>query len=121
MDNVGSVVWWGKGWSGCKLGNTVIRAPYKLTRALNCELVLEHIHRCSNQESRTVDAISKSDWAAMRLNMRQADRWPRRVPCALMAWVLDPRPAEGLGDDIISEMARSTTMLGRTCKRRWDS
>ena len=124
VDNVGSVIWWGKGWArSCELGNTVIRALYLLTKALNCELELEHIHRCSNREARAVDAISKSDWNAMRLDMWQVDRFPRRTPATLVAWMNDPKPTRSLGENIISEMARTNTMLGhqRKRKRRWDN
>ena len=124
MDNVGSVIWWEKGWAkGCQLGNTVIRALYLLTKSLNCDLWLEHIHRCSCREARAVDAISKSNFKMLRQEMREADMLPRKVPATLKAWMRNPKPTRELGEDIISEMSETTALLGRQRKRksRWDS
>ena len=62
VDNMGSVLWWSKGWAkGCALGNSVIRALYLVTKALNCKLYLEHICRCYRPEAVLADAISKSN------------------------------------------------------------
>ena len=47
IDNIGSVLWWQKGWAkGCNLGNTIIRALYLVTKSLNCELFIDHVSRC---------------------------------------------------------------------------
>ena len=50
VDNMGSVIWWGKGWAkSCTDVNTVIRALYLVARSLNCRLYLEHINRVLGQ------------------------------------------------------------------------
>ena len=123
IDNIGSVVWWNKGWSkGCQLGNTVIRALYLLARSLNCSLWVEHIHRCSCSEAIVADSISKSDFQTLRREMSQADTLPRRVPLTLVNWMKNPKPNRLLGEEILAEMSRSTEILGYYKKRktRWD-
>ena len=123
VDNIGSVIWWEKGWAkGCQLGNTVIRALYLLTKSLNCDLWVEHIHRCSCREARAADAILKSDFRVLRQEMREAERFPRRVPLTLVDWMKDPKPTRSLGESIFVEMAKSTVLLGHQCKQksRWD-
>ena len=63
IDNIGSVHWWAKGWTnGCNLGNSVIGALHLVTKALNVELFIQHVPRCSCREALVADAISKSNF-----------------------------------------------------------
>ena len=124
IDNIGSVHWWAKGWAnGCNLGNSVIRALHLVTKALNVELFIQHVPRCSCREALVADAISKSNFTTFRTLMRGSERFPRRAPTALINWVLDPKPDRDLGDKILQEMSKSTRVLGfcRKRKQRWDS
>ena len=124
VDNIGSVHWWAKGWAnGCNLGNSVIRALHLVTKALNVELYIIHVTRCSCREALVADAISKSNYTTFRALMKDSERFPRRAPTALRNWVLDPTVDRDLGDRILQEMSTSTRVLGyeRKRKRRWDS
>ena len=51
MDNDGSVqIIWDKGWTTvCDLCNTVVRAMHQISTALDCELFVHSIERCSNK------------------------------------------------------------------------
>ena len=123
VDNIGSVHWWSKGWAnGCNLGNTVIRALHLVTKALNVELYIIHVPRCSCREALVADALSKSNYSTFRALMKDSERFPRRAPTALINWVLDPRPDRNLGDKILLELSGSTRVLGykRKRKQRWD-
>ena len=123
VDNMGAVRWWSKGWAnGCNLGNTVIRALHLVTKALNVDLYIQHIPRCSCREAIVADAISKSDFRAFRTLMRGAERFPRRAPKSLEYWVKNPNPDRDLGAKILQDMSLSTRVLGYSKKRkqRWD-
>ena len=123
VDKMGSVHWWYKGWAnGCNLGNTIIRALHLVTNALNVELYIQHIPRCSCREALVADAISKGDFRVFRTLMRGAERFPRRAPKSLECWVKDPNPGRELGHRILREMSLSTRVLGFCNKRkqRWD-
>ena len=120
---MGSVRWWAKGWAnGCNLGNSVIRALHLVTKALNVDLYIHHIPRCSCMEALVADAISKGDFRVFRTLMRGAERFPRRAPKSLECWVQNPKPDRELGDKILQEMSLSTRLLGYCKKRkqRWD-
>ena len=113
VDNMGSVIWHSKGWAKqCNLGNTVIRAVYLVATALNCDLWVEKVSRCSSPETEAVDALSKCDYGRFLHNMPEADKLPRTVPMALLQWMEDPQPDRDLGDRILREMASSTELLG---------
>ena len=122
IDNIGSVMWWSKGWSSnCDLGNTVIRALHLVTKALNIDLFIKHIPRCSSKEALVADALSKSNYKVFRTLMREAEQLPRRPPAALIKWVNNPNPDRELGSEILRELSSSTRVLGFSRKRksRW--
>ena len=123
VDNMGAVRWWYKGWAkGCNLGNSIIRALHQVTKALNVDLYIHHIPRCSCREALVADAISKGDFRVFRTLMRGAERFPRRAPKSLESWVKNPKPDRDLGDKILRDMSVSTRVLGYCNKRkmRWD-
>ena len=123
VDNMGAVRWWSKGWAnGCNLGNSVIRALHLVTKALNVDLYIQHIPRCSCREAIVADAISKGDFRVFRTLMRSAERFPRRAPKSLECWVKNPKPDRDLGEKILQDMSLSTRVLGYSKKRkqRWD-
>ena len=124
VDNMGAVRWWHKGWAkGCNLGNSIIRALHQVTKALNVDLYIHHVPRCSCREALVADAISKGDFRVFRTLMRGAERFPRRAPKSLEYWVKNPKPDRELGDKILQEMSISTRVLGFCNKRktRWDT
>ena len=117
VDNMGSVRWWYKGWAnGCNLGNSIIIALHLDTKALNVDLYIHHIPRCSCREALVADAISKGDFRVFRTLMRSAERFPRRAPKSLECWVKNPKPDRDLGNRILHEMSLSTRVLGFATK-----
>ena len=81
MDNAGSVKMWEKGWSTvCDLCNTLLVAIHQLSVALDCELFISDIGRCSNREARAADALSKCDIPRFLENMPEANTDPKEVP-----------------------------------------
>ena len=106
VDNSGSVVMWKKGWSTvCDLCNTLLVAIYQLSVALDCELFISDIGRCSNNESRAADALSKFDMIRFMENMPEANVKPKEVPGALLKWIENPVPDRKLGQKIIRELS----------------
>ena len=93
-----------------------------VTKALNVDLYIHHIPRCSCREALVADAISKGDFRVFRTLMRSAERFPRRAPKSLECWVKKPKPDRDLGDEILQDMSLYTRVLGYCNKRkqRWD-
>ena len=102
----------------CTMGNTIIRALFLVAKYLNCNLYLEHINRCSRLEAIVADSLSKSNYPGIRAIMKQADRFPRRAPDALINWVRNPKPDRSLGDKILADMANTTRLLFHSRKRK---
>ena len=67
-------------------------------------MYLEHICRCSRPKAVVADTILKTNYIEKRALMRQADRFPRRAPAALINWVKNPHPDRELGDKILNAM-----------------
>ena len=105
VDNDGSVSMYRKGWSTvCDLCNIIIVALYQVSIALDCELFIENITRCSNTGAEAADALSKFDILRFRKNMPEADLAPQEVPGSLLVWLENPVPDRLLGDRILREM-----------------
>ena len=113
VDNEGAVRMFGKGWTTkCQLCNTILVAINEVAMALNVDLFLEKIRRCSNTQAEAADALSKADFASFRKLMPQANSGPQRVPVALSKWIQNPVPDRFLGLKILTEMSRKTLILG---------
>ena len=113
VDNEGSVRMYTKGWTTkCQLCNTIIVAINEIAVALNADVFVEKITRCSNDEAKAADALSKMKLEYFRKMMPQANHGPQRVPVALTKWIHDPKPDRFLGLKILTEMSRETLLLG---------
>ena len=113
VDNEGSVRMHKKGWTTkCQLCNTILVALNEVALALNVDLFIEKIRRCSNNEAKAADALSKADFRFFRKMMPEARPGPVRIPVALSKWIQDPKPDRFLGVKILTEMSTSTRMLG---------
>ena len=113
VDNEGSVRMHKKGWTTkCQLCNTILVALDEVAVGLNVDLFIEKIRRCSNNEAKAADALSKADFRFFRKMMPKARPGPVRIPIALSKWIQDPKPDRFLGVKILTEMSRSTNILG---------
>ena len=113
VDNDGAVKMYHKGWTTkCQLCNTIMVAMDEIAAALNVELFIEKIRRCSNVEAKAADALSKSDFSFFRKLMPGANPGPQRVPVALLKWINNPQPDRFLGLKILAEMSLKTRVLG---------
>ena len=79
---------------------------------LNVDLFVDKIRRCSNDEAKAADALSKSDFGFFRKLMPKARPGPERIPLALSLWINDPKPDRFLGLRILTEMSGRTQVLG---------
>ena len=112
VDNDGSVAMYRKGWTtACDICNTLLVALYQVSTALDCDLYINNIMRCSNKEAEAADALSKMDMKRFRENMHGADLAPQEVPGALLAWLEDPLPDRMLGHKILTEMKDTDVKL----------
>ena len=113
VDNEGSVRMYNKGWTAkCQLCNTLLVAINEVAIALNTDLFVEKITRCSNNQATAADALSKMDLKTFRQMMPEASPGPLKVQVALTMWIKDPQPDRFLGLKILTEMSRSTSLLG---------
>lgn len=113
VDNEGSVRMFSKGWTTkCQLCNTILVAINEVATALNVDLFVEKIRRCSNVQAKAADALSKTDFGLFRRLMPEANPGPNHVPGALTKWIEHPRPDRFLGLKILTEMSTSTLLLG---------
>ena len=116
VDNSGAVKIYAKGYSsGCVYSYTVAMAIHEVATALNCNVQLTKITRCSDTYTVVADAISKADFVTLDRLMNDRDLEPSRVPRALLRWINDPKEDTGLGKRILEEMAQYTMLLGYNC------
>ena len=116
MDNSGAVRIYAKGYSsGCVYSYTVAMAINEVARALNCNIVLTKVTRCSDVNTVIADAISKADWETLDRLMVNRNIDPCRVPRSLLKWINDPKEDLRLGKKILEEMAMFTMVLGYNC------
>ena len=94
---------------------TIVMAIHEVAVALNCNLVVTKITRCSNVEAVIADALSKADFKRFYELMPNRKLNPARIPVALLEWINDPREDTKLGKKILQEMAKSTMVLGYNC------
>ena len=113
VDNEGSVRMYNKGWTTkCQICNTLLMAINEVAIALNTDLFVNKITRCSDSQATAADALSKMDLKTFRQMMPLASPGPLKVPNALTMWIKDPQPDRFLGLKILTEMSRYTAVLG---------
>ena len=92
--------------------NTIFVAINERAVALNVDLFVEKIRRCSNNEAKAADALSKADFVFFRKLMPKARPGPEKIPVALSMWIQDPKPDRFLGLKMLTEMSVKTKILG---------
>ena len=113
VDNEGSVRMYGKGWTTkCQICNTILVAINEIAVALNAEVFVNKITRCSDDQSKAADALSKMKLKYFRNLMPEANAAPQRIPLALYKWIQDPKEDRFLGLKILTEMSKNTLLLG---------
>ena len=116
VDNSGAVSIIAKGYSSsCLYSYTVAMAINEVALALNCNVVVTKVPRCSDRNTQIADAISKADWRKLDDLMWWRNIEPCRIPVALLQWINDPREDLNLGRKILEEMAQYTMVLGYNC------
>ena len=112
VDNDGSVRMWDKGWTTkCDLCNTILMAMHQISVALDIEVFVSGIARCSTVEADAADALSKCDMGRFLRLIPDADIEPREVPGALLQWLENPLPDRRLGHRILKQLARKYDVL----------
>ena len=112
VDNDGSVRMWNKGWTTkCDLCNTILLAIHQISAALDIEVFVSGIARCSTLEADAADALSKCDMDRFFRLIPDADIEPREVPAALLRWLENPLPDRRLGHRILRQLARRYDVL----------
>ena len=113
VDNMGAVYAYRKGWSNtCKLLSTVAKATAVVAMALQCELEVVKVTRCSTQGAKAADALSRGDDKGHRSRQPQAARHPGKTSKALRKWLERPPPDGELGKRIVEEMGRRVSDIG---------
>ena len=116
IDNSGAVSILAKGYSStCMYSYTVAMAINEVAQALNCNILVTKIRRCSDVNTIIADAISKADWGTFDTLMKERNIDPCRIPTAVLRWINDPSEDLGLGKKILKEMAQYTMLLGYNC------
>ena len=112
VDNDGSVRMWNKGWTTkCDLCNTILLAIHQISVAMDIDVFVSGIARCSTEEADAADALSKCDMERFLRLAPEADVEPREVPGALLRWLENPLPDRRLGHRILKQLARKYDVL----------
>ena len=116
IDNQGAVSIFAKGYTtSCLYSYTVVMAIHEVAAALNCNIVLTKIARCSDTGSVIADCLSKADFGRFYQLMPNRNTNPSKIPLPLLQWIHNPKEDTKLGKKILQEMAKSTMVLGYNC------
>jgi hypothetical protein len=117
VDNIGAVQVYNKGYSrNCRLCTTIAKAAATVAAAIGCRLEVVKITRCSNTGAKMADDLSKARFKEFRATAAAAG-WklataPAAIPKALLRWLARPTPYDGLGAEILRELAQTTDIAG---------
>ena len=120
VDNMGSVCIFKKGYtSSCRYATTLVLAIKTVAAALQCNVQLEKITRCSNHMAELADALSKGRFDRFRqiakLNYLAMPLDMPKVPRTLLRWLKNPVPDDNLGHKLLEEMKHYTSLLSYNC------
>ena len=101
--------------TSCVYSYTVAMAINEVALALNCNVVLTKVLRCSNREAIIADHLSKAEFKKFYDLMPERRLNPARVPATLLKWINNPVEDTNLGQRILKEMAQFTMVLGYNC------
>ena len=94
------------------LCNTLIVAINQMATAPNCEVRLKKVKRCSSVEACAADSLSKGDFRKFRKEMPYSSLSPAKLPTELLMWIDNPVEDRLLGQKLLREMARETSVMG---------
>jgi len=117
VDNAGSVAIWKKGFStSCALSSCIVTTMAAVAGALNINMEIEKITRCSGTGAKLADALSKADFGLFR-RTAAAENWPLKVEPApitgaLLRWLDKPTVDFDLASKILEDLARTENIVG---------
>lgn len=116
VDNIGSVQIWKKGYSSsCELCTTLVLALGTVAAGLGTCLEICKITRRSCVEAILADELSKARFRVFRGSAPDSLRLPlapAKIPAQLLNWVANPVADRSLGDKLLRELSRHTSVLG---------
>ena len=86
-------------------------ATHQISVAMDIDLFVSGIARCSTREADAADALSKCDMERFVRLAPEADVEPQEVPGALLRWLENPLPDRRLGDRILKQLAKKYEVL----------
>ena len=105
-DNQGTVDISKKGYStACPYSYTIVKAAFDVAYALNCQLVVTKIRRCTGKGAILADKLSKADFSTLTEEMPGMKEDPGFLPRTILKWLHDPFPDMDLGKAIVREMS----------------
>jgi len=117
VDNAGSVAIWKKGYStSCGLSSSIVTTIAAVAAALNTEVEIEKVTRCSVTGATLADALSKADFVQFRHTARDCG-WslktePAIIPPSLLKWLDRPEVDFSLANKILQELAEEESIIG---------
>ena len=84
----------------------------QVASAINCNLEIVKITRCSTNLANAADSLSKANFTQFRNYMPEAELQMLRVPRAVLKWIENPCEDRLLGKRIIYEMQIPMNILG---------
>ena len=110
-DNLGLFFSYKNGHSTCLLTQTVTKAIFTISRALNAQVEIVHRPRCSDSFTSAADLLSKQEpWRAAEMvgGFREEPGYACRT---LAYWARDPVPERCLGTAICQELKAFSELL----------
>ena len=110
-DNAGFVAVFKKRHSKCPYSYTMAKALNDVSKGLSCKLNVVKTRRCSGPAGIAADALSTGNWNTAWEKMPNKEIDPRKIPTILLKWLCNPFPDLSLGNRILSEMSRYTSVM----------
>jgi hypothetical protein len=117
VDNSGAVEVYRKGYSrNCRLCTTIAKATATVAAGIGCRLEVIKITRCTGTGAKLADHLSKAKFKQFRETANAAE-WelttaPAAIPKSLLRWLARPSPYDGLGAEILRELALEAPIAG---------
>ena len=120
VDNSGSVHIWRKGYATtCQLSSCLVRAIACIADAIDCNVQIVDIRRCSSVGAILADDLSKGKFAKFKAGAAAAswalEALPAAVPLALLDWIRQPSADDDLGLKILRELSSLYPILNMNC------
>ena len=120
VDNSGAVQIWRKGYATtCQLSSCLVRAIACIADAVDCQVDLVDVTRCSSTGPILADDLSKGLFGRFKTNAATAgwelNNLPATIPRALLQWVDNPVVDDDLGQRILLELSADNNVLNFNC------